>query len=860
MKHIVFSDTAEDTPTFKVAVLIKDSYFDKTSLEEHYVNPMVKQGIDVDDIIAFNLPYPAGKITVSKAKENLAQILLACKTVGVGTVFVADANYFKALTGHNKADSHIGYILPCKIRGYEHINVCYGINYAVFIHNPNQVARLDLALDTLTSHIKGSLVPLGHDALKYCTYITDFTDLTAIQNQLDRLLLKPLLVCDIENYGLKLDEGGVASISFAWSKHEATAIYTRIAPTQDYRDKLVVMLRQFFERYKGKMVYHNGIYDIKHIIYNLFMDNPRDSRGMLHGLHTMFKSIHDTKIIAYLATNTTAGNELGLKVLAHPFLGNYAEDVTDITTLTVAKLLEYNAKDCIGTFYVFEKYYPLMLQDMQEEIYNNIMLPSAKIITQMEIHGMPIDIEQVIQTQLDMQQASADYLQKILQSPHVIDAINLIRIDKLTAINAALKVKQHGMEKVADEQFNPGSPDQMQVLLYDVLKMPVIDKTKTGNPATGAKTLDKLINHTDDDSVKELLTTLIDYSKVNKILSTFIPAFLGAQQKGNWHYLHGSFNIGGTLSGRLSSSNPNMQNIPSGSTHGKAVKKCFRAPKGWVFVGADSSSLEDRIITLLTKDTNRLKVYTDGYDGHCLRAYTYFKEYMPDIIPNDVASINSIDKLYPSYRQDSKAPTFALSYLGTHYTLMKNCGFSEEQSKSIEYNFHELYKESGDWLADKLQECCETGYATVAFGLRIRTPLLAKSILNTGATANESNSEARSVGNAISGQSYGLLNNRAAIAFMQKVWESEYKYDIFLVSLIHDAIYLMVKDNVEVIKWVNDNLIEEMQWQELPEIQHDEVKLGAELDIYYPNWSTPITLDNDIEIEAIKETVKKALS
>ena len=83
------------------------------------------------------------------------------------------------------------------------------------------------------------------------------------------------------------------------------------------------------------------------------------------------------------------------------------------------------------------------------------------------------------------------------------------------------------------------------------------------------------------------------------------------------------------MSGRLSSSNPNLQNIPSGSTYGKLVKRCFSAPKGWVFSGADFNALEDRINTLLTKDSNKLLVYTDGYDGHCLRAYYYWKELLP---------------------------------------------------------------------------------------------------------------------------------------------------------------------------------------------------------------------------------------
>lgn len=103
-------------------------------------------------------------------------------------------------------------------------------------------------------------------------------------------------------------------------------------------------------------------------------------------------------------------------------------------------------------------------------------------------------------------------------------------------------------------------------------------------------------------------------------------------------WLHGSFNLGGTVSGRLSSSDPNLQNLPAGSTFGKLIKDCFRAPKGWLFGGADFSSLEDRINALLTKDPEKLKVYTDGYDSHSLRAHAYFSQHMPDIKTVDPAS------------------------------------------------------------------------------------------------------------------------------------------------------------------------------------------------------------------------------
>lgn len=132
----------------------------------------------------------------------------------------------------------------------------------------------------------------------------------------------------------------------------------------------------------------------------------------------------------------------------------------------------------------------------------------------------------------------------------------------------------------------------------------------------------------------EILRALIGISKASKILSTFIKAFEKnsiLKEDGNY-YLHGNFNLGGTVSMRLSSSGPNLQNLPNGSTYGKLIKKCFKAPPGSVMVGADFNSLEDMISALTTRDKNKMAVYEQGYDGHCLRAQAYYGHLMPDII------------------------------------------------------------------------------------------------------------------------------------------------------------------------------------------------------------------------------------
>ena len=180
--------------------------------------------------------------------------------------------------------------------------------------------------------------------------------------------------------------------------------------------------------------------------------------------------------------------------------------------------------------------------------------------------------------------------------------------------------------------FNPNSGDQVARLLHEVMGLPIIDVTPTKSPATGMDTLEKLLNHTTDPKKLSVINALLGLGSVVKILSAFIPAFERAFYKsdGCW-YLHGNFNLNGAVSGRLSSSKVNLQQIPSNSIYAEIIKACFVAPKGFLMVGADFNALEARVGALLTKDTAKLCVYTDGYDSHSFNAYGYWANKMPDI-------------------------------------------------------------------------------------------------------------------------------------------------------------------------------------------------------------------------------------
>lgn len=215
------------------------------------------------------------------------------------------------------------------------------------------------------------------------------------------------------------------------------------------------------------------------------------------------------------------------------------------------------------------------------------------------------------------------------------------------------------------------------------------------------------------------------------------------------------------------------------------------------------------------------------------------------------AAINSIKQNYPDERQDSKPVTFALQYLGTWMTLVRNCGFPAKEAKSIEKNYHDMYQIADAWVQERLKEAAESGYITAAFGLRVRTPLLEKTILGGKNTPYEAAAEGRTAGNAIH-QSWCLLNSRAANEFMERVWASPHRLRIRPSAQIHDACYMLIDNDTEVLHWVNINLIECMQWQEDPLLAHPTVKLGAELDVFWPDWSNPIKLNNGASLSEIR--------
>lgn len=883
MRYLTFSP--QENASYKICILVND--IRKDEIKRAYIEPY---GLDPNEIIVISLHQTPGKKKTPAAEQKayiIEELTPTLNDLGVELLLVADGEYFKTFTRSAKVDAVVGYMLDTE---YGPWKVTYVPNYRTLFYDPVAVTqRIAAGVNALKCWMDGTYLDPGCDIIKFAAYPETIGE---IRDWLEQLLEMDCdLTIDIEGFSLKHYDAGLGTITFCWSKSEGIAFPIDILDDEEHSRQVRVLLRTFFEMFQRRAIYHYISYDVYVLIYQLFMDNLQDNEGLLHGLDVMLRNWEDTKLITYLATNSCAGNDLSLKIQAQEYAGNYAvEEIKDIRKIPLPQLLQYNLVDGLSTWFTYEKHWDTMVRDQQLEIYQTIFKPAIKDIIQMQLTGMPLDIEQVRLVNSALEGISEDALQRMNSLP-IIEKFNYMRLESYTnQKNSEWVKKRMTIQEMADAAkenenirkeitFNPNSGPQLQTLLYDVLQLPVIDRTDTKQPATGGKTLKKLVNHTQDPDVKALLEALMDYTAVGTILSNFMPTFLNAiQGPDGHHWIFGFFNLGGTVSGRLSSSGPNLQNIPANVemvisewlmskfghilapfvkdgklSLGKLIKSCFVAPNGWFFCGIDFASLEDRISALTTKDPNKLKVYTDGYDGHSLRAVSYFGDQMPDIDPNSVQSINQLaikGHKYGHLRQDSKTPTFLLTYGGTYIGIMEQLGWTKEKAQSVETRYHELYKVSDDWVKARLQQATQTGYVTVAFGLRVRTPLLRQVVLGNSKTPFAAEAEGRTAGNAM-GQSWCLLNSRAGSEFMAKVRTSEFRHDIKPCAQIHDANYVLVRDNIDALLFANTHLVMACEWQNHSDIWHPDVKLGGEFSIFYPDWSKEAVLPNHAKAEDV---------
>ena len=561
-------------------LILSDGNLDE--IKRYYCDPLGVTDFQIVKIWKYKKKTPVTDIKTCLQEQIYPKIT----TYTPNYVLVADSEYFKVMAKVTKPDAYIGYFFG------DTFKFLYVPSYKQIFYHPEETKeKITRALDSIKASEQGKYCSPGSNIIKDEYYPSTTKDIAVL---LKSLANRPILTCDIETYSLKHVDAGLGSICFCWDKHSGCAF--KIDKSSDSKNQEVRdLLKEFFINYKGTLIFHNIAFDVTVLIYQLFMKDVLDQEGLLNGLDIMLKNWEDTKLMTYLCTNSCSGNNLGLKYQAQAYAGNWAQDeISNIDKIPEEDLLRYNLIDGLSTWFVYEKYKDTLEAEKQDKLYREIFKPTTKDIIQMQLTGIPLNYDKVLEAEQKLNDDKNQALSVITANKYVIKFKEVLNQEAVDKYNSTHK-KQITLADV-DESFNPNSGIQIKKLLYDLIKLPVINLTESKQPATDGDTLKALLNHTTDKDVLGLLQALIDYSAVEKILSAFIPTFKKATPASDGRrYIYGNFNLGGTVSGRLSSSKPNLQQIPAtGSKYAKLIKYCFQAPKGWLWVGLDYASLTIR--------------------------------------------------------------------------------------------------------------------------------------------------------------------------------------------------------------------------------------------------------------------------
>lgn len=410
-----------------------------------------------------------------------------------------------------------------------------------------------------------------------------------------------------------------------------------------------------------------------------------------------------------------------------------------------------------------------LTDDMEEQLKSNeqdvlckeLEMPLALILGEMEHLGVQVDIE---------------YLQEI---------------------GEGLKERLHTLEQevyeLAGETFNINSPKQLGVVLFDNLKLPVIKKTKTGY-STAADVLEKLANE------HEIIPKLLLYRQLGKLQSTYIEGLLKVVDK-DTHKIHTRFNQALTQTGRLSSIEPNLQNIPIRLEEGRKIRQAFvPAKKDWIMFSADYSQIELRVLAHIAKDERLVAAFKEGLDIHTQTAM-------------DVFHVDK-DEVTDNMRRQAKAVNFGIVYGISDYGLSQNLGITRKEAKQFIERYFVSYPDVKAYMENIVQEAKHQGYVTTLMNRRRYLPDITSRNFNQRSFA-----ERTAMNTPIQGSAADVIK-KAMIDLHEKLKEE--KLEARMLLQVHDELI------IEAPKEELDQLIEIV-----PAIMEYTVELNVPLKVDY---------------------------
>ena len=586
-------------------------------------------------------------------------------------------------------------------------------------------------LKTLDNHVESIIVEEEKPAIIESTYEAIFTH-QHFNQWLERLENAQLFAFDTETTSLDYSKAEIVGVSFAVTPGKAAYVplahhYTG-APDQLNRTEILEKLRPLLENPQKAKLGQNLKYDT-HVLAN-------------HDI-TLRGIAHDTMLESYVVNSTATKHNMD--DLAKEYLGVttiHYEDVAGkgakqipFQEVAIEEAGPYAAEDADITLQLHQ----VLMAKLQQHpsllaLYSEIEIPLISVLARIESNGVLIDTAMLSQQSLEL-------------AGHIV----------------ALEQRAHDL---AGHSFNLGSPKQIQNILYDEQKIPVIKKTPKGQPSTEESVLQELALE------YPLPKLILDYRSLSKLKSTYTDK-LPQQVDDKTGRIHTSYHQAVAATGRLSSSNPNLQNIPIRSEEGRKIRQAFIAPQGYKIVAADYSQIELRIMAHLSADVGLLKAFSAGEDVHRATAAEVFGV--------------ALDQVTTDLRRSAKAINFGLIYGMSSFGLAQQLGLSRSQAQSYIDLYFARYPGVKNYMDNIRDQAREQGYVETLFGRRLYLPEI-----KSRNAARRQYAERTAINAPMQGTAADIIK-RAMIKTDQ--WLLEDKPDAKMIMQVHDELVFEVAEN-----------------------------------------------------------------
>ena len=432
------------------------------------------------------------------------------------------------------------------------------------------------------------------------------------------------------------------------------------AEKQLEQDFVLEALKPFLESDEIPKIGHNLKYD-RHILQNAGID----LKGTL--LDTMLFSYVNNSTITRHNLDAVSKRYLNINPTSYEDVAGKGAKQIPFSEVSIDVASDYASEDADISLKLYEHIEPLVQKEAKlAKLYSEIEGPLIYTLGDIERNGVLIDSEKLSQQSKELE----------------------VKILKL----------ESKVQKNAGEDFNLGSPKQLQEILYEKLGLPVIKKTPKGQPSTSEAVLQEL--SMDFPIVHDILS----YRAISKLKSTYtdkLPKMINS----NTGRVHTSYHQAVTATGRLSSSDPNLQNIPIRSEEGRRIREAFIAPEGYKILAADYSQIELRIMAHLSKDQGLMDAFAKGQDIHQATAAEIF-------------SIN-IDDVTSNQRRSAKAINFGLIYGMSAFGLSKQLQITRAEAQNYIEQYFERYPSVKNYMDETKSSAKQNGYVETVLGRRL---------------------------------------------------------------------------------------------------------------------------------------------